>query len=260
MHNDHWWSSDQDSHETSTLIAELDRLAAERDRLSAELDAARRQIGALTESAGAGSEREELARVIQDTMSQELTSLVLAVKRGRRELRTGNTKGAAKQFNALEENLRRALTDTRKLVATGAPVGIVGGLTTALLALGDSAEQDSGISVIVRAQGTTGVTRATEEILLACAAVALSNVREHSGATTASVTVNSTHDSVVLRVADNGRGFDSEGSTTQGDATDAGTGSISALRAQLERAGGTLLVVSTVGNGTSMTATLPADH
>ena len=275
MKNDHRSSSEKGSHETSTLLAELDRLAAERDhlaaerdRLAAELDDTRRQISSLTESAGAGSERELLARVIQDTMSQELTSLVLAVKRGRRELRTGNAKGAAKQFNVLEENLRRALTDTRKLVATGAPVGIVGGLTTALVALADSAEQDSDLSVTVRAQGTSSLSSATEEMLLASATEALANVRAHSGATAASVTVNTTHDSVVLRVADNGCGFDAKalhGSATNNPTSkvdDAGarTGGIPDLRVALEKVGGTLLVVSTVGNGTSVTATLPAGH
>lgn len=265
MQNDDRSRSKQGAHETSTINSgrtELDRLSAERDRLAAELDDARRQIITLTESAGAGSQREQLARVIQDTMSQELTSLVLAVKRGRRELRTGNAKGAAKQFNVLEENLRRALTDTRTLVASGAavdPAGTGGGLTSALVALGDSAEQDSaahkgGLSVTVRAQGTPTLSRSAEEVLLASATEALANVRAHSGATAASVTVNTTHDSVVLRVADNGCGY----STSQVDDAGSRSGGISTLRAALEKVGGTLLVVSTVGNGTSVTATLPA--
>lgn len=280
MHNDHRSSSTEGSNETSPLNAELapaepanaelDRLSAERDRLAAELVDARRQISTLTESAGAGSQREQLARVIQDTMSQELTSLVLAVKRGRRELRTGNAKGAAKQFNVLEENLRRALTDTRTLVATGTPVAPAGsgGLTSALVALGDSAEQDSAahggaLSVTVRTQGTPSLSRSAEEILLACATEAIANVRAHSGATAASVTVNATYDSAVLRVADNGCGFDADASptvtfTSQGDDPGSRPGGISTVRAALEKVGGTLLIVSTVGNGTSVTATLPA--
>ena len=38
MKNDHRSSSEKGSHETSTLLAELDRLAAERDHLAAERD------------------------------------------------------------------------------------------------------------------------------------------------------------------------------------------------------------------------------
>jgi signal transduction histidine kinase len=260
MNSNHWWSSARRSRETSTLIAERDRLVIERDHLASELDVARREISALTEYAGADTERKQLARVIQDSMSQQLTSLVLAVKRGRRELRTGNAPGAAKQFNVLEENLRRALTETRQLVATGAPAKTIGGLTTALLGLGESVEGATGISVTVRAQGTASLDDITEALLLAGATVALDNVRAHSGATAASVTINTTHDGVVLRVADNGRGFDVDPGTRAGDNSSEGaTGGLVALRAQLEEAGGSLLVASTLGNGTSVTASLPAD-
>jgi signal transduction histidine kinase len=253
MDNNHWWNSGRRSRETSTLIAERDRLVSERDQLASELDVARREISALTAYAGADSERKQLARVIQDSMSQQLTSLVLAVKRGRRELRTGNAPGAAKQFNVLEENLRRALTETRQLVATGAPAGIIGGLTTALLALGEQVERESGISVTVRAQGTASLDDTTEMILLAGATEALENVRVHSGSSAASVTINTTHDGVVLRVADNGRGFDALTGAAQP------TGGFARLRSTLEEEGGTLLVVSTPGNGTSVIASLPAE-
>jgi signal transduction histidine kinase len=277
-----WWEVGRRSRENIALFAE-------RDRLAADLRVAEDRVAALTVGVGAGDERDRLARDIQDTIAQELTSLVLAVQRGRRELRSGNAPGAAKQFNILEENLRRSLKETRAMVASGAPVGVEGGLTIALDELGEAFENETGISVTVRARGTASLDPNVEALLLGAAKVALSNVHRHSEATAASITVSTTHGTVVLRVADNGRGFDTaalpagtpsastiEQATTApistftggeptgrrarraaGDSSTATGHGLAALRDVVELADGSLTVVSTVGNGTAVVASLP---
>jgi signal transduction histidine kinase len=274
MQTNRWWDVGRRSRENSALIVE-------RDRLAQELRSAEDRVAALTVGVGAGDERDRLARDLQDTIAQELTSLVLSVQRGRRELRSGNAPGAAKQFNILEENLRRSLKETRAMVAAGAPVGVEGGLTIALGELGEQFERTTGINVTVRAAGTASLDPNVEALLLGAAKVALTNVRAHSTATAASITVSSTHGSVVLRVADNGCGFDTSalaGSALPAQATDepaeaehlsrrarraAGDSStatghgLEALRDVLELADGSLTVVSTVGNGTAVIASLP---
>ncbi|PRY67075.1 histidine kinase/DNA gyrase B/HSP90-like ATPase [Glaciihabitans tibetensis] len=265
MQTKRWWDVGRRSRESIALFAE-------RDRLANELRIAEERVAALTEGVGAGDERDRLARDIQDTIAQELTSLVLAVQRGRRELRSGNAPGAAKQFNILEENLRRSLKETRAMVASGAPVGVEGGLTIALDELGEAFERDTGISVTVRARGTASLDPNVEALLLGAAKVALSNVHIHSEATAASITVSTTHGTVVLRVADNGRGFDTSalaaGTLSEhaaerpaggagGDSTTATGHGLHALRDVLDLADGSLTVVSTVGNGTAVIASLP---
>jgi signal transduction histidine kinase len=244
-------------------------LLAERDRLARELRSAEERIAELIVGVGAGDERDRLARDIQDTIAQELTSLVLAVQRGRRELRRGNAPGAAKQFTILEENLRRSLKETRALVASGAPVGVEGGLTIALDELGEEFERITGTTVTVRARGTASLDPNVEALLLGAAKVALANVRAHATATAASITVSTTHGTVVLRVADNGCGFDTsslaaaspdpadERAPHAGDSATATGHGLDALRDVLELADGSLEVVSTIGNGTAVIASLP---
>ncbi|MCU1405767.1 MAG: sensor histidine kinase [Glaciihabitans sp.] len=245
-------------------------LVAERDVLIEQLHAAQDQVAALGRDAGVLDERERLAREIHDTIAQDLTGLVLTAQRGRRALRSGNVPGAAEQFNILEDNARSALAETRGLVAAGAPVGVEGGLTTALNRLGERFERETGITVTVRAPGTAELDRASEVVLLRCAQEALANVRKHSNASAASVTVSTTHGTVVLRVADNGQGFDPAAVTVAGaklgaasrlapdddDAMASGFG-LAGLRERLALAHGNLTVVSSPGNGAALIATLP---
>jgi signal transduction histidine kinase len=226
-------------------------LVAERDQLAGDLRAAQARITSLTEAAVVLDERERLAREIHDTIAQDLTNLVLTVQRGRRELRYGNAPAAATQLVILEDSMRRALKDTRALVASGVPVGIEGGLTTALNQLGDQVENETGVSVTVRARGTAQLSTETESLLLHCAREALANIREHSGSTAASVTVSTTHGSAVLRVADNGRGFE-PGDNIPND----GRG-LAKMRDLLVTAHGSLTVVSSPGKGTALIASLP---
>jgi len=224
-------------------------LVDERDRLIEELQKAQDQVAALSRDAGVLDERERLAREIHDTIAQDLTGLVLTAQRGRRELRRGNAPGAAEQLSILEDNARAALVETRGLVAAGAPVGVEGGLTTALNRLGERFERETGVTVTVRAPGTAELDRDSEVVLLRCAQEALANVRKHSEATAASVTVSTAHDSVVLRIADNGRGFDTTVESS-------GFG-LNGMSDRLALAGGSLTVVSTPGQGTAVVASLP---
>ena len=224
-------------------------VVAERDALITELRQAQEQVAALSRDAGVLDERERLAREIHDTIAQDLTGLVLTAQRGRRELKSGNVPAAAEQLSILEDNARSALVETRGLVAAGAPVGVEGGLTTALARLGERFERETGITVTVRAPGTANLDRDREVVLLRCAQEALANVRKHSGATAAAITVSTTHGSVVLRVSDNGRGFDPDAART-------GFG-LDGLRDRLVLAHGSLSLVSSPGKGAALIASLP---
>jgi signal transduction histidine kinase len=226
-------------------------LAAERDQLAGDLRAAQAQIASLTQAAIVLDERERLAREIHDTIAQDLTTLVLTVQRGRRELRYGNAPAAATQLVILEDSMRRALKDTRALVASGVPVGIEGGLTTALVELGEQVESESGVSVTVRARGTADLSPDTEALLVQCAREALTNVRMHAEATAASMTVSTTHGSAVLRVADNGHGFDA------GDSIPKDGHGLARMRDQLVAVNGSLSVISTPGKGAAFVASVP---
>jgi signal transduction histidine kinase len=221
----------------------------ERQALLEQLEAAQEQLAALSRDAGASAERERLARELHDTIAQDLTGLVLTAQRGLRELRAGNSAAAEKQLEVLEENARNALTETRTLVASGAAVGVDGGgLAIALRRLAERFERETGIAVTVDADDAD-LDRDSEVVLLRCAQEALANVRKHSTATAAALTLTAADGHVELGVTDDGAGFDPAAPST-------GFG-IAGLRERLAPVRGTLAITASPGGGTTLVASLP---
>lgn len=232
-----------------TTIAEQ---SEERQRLLTELGAAQSRLAILSRDAGVASERERLAREIHDTIAQDLAGLVLTAQRGMRELRAGDPSAVEKQLQILEENARNALAETRALVASGAAVGADGGLATALRRLGERFERETGIAVTVSADDTAALDRDAEVVLLRCAQEALANVRKHSVAATASVTLVPRGEEIELKITDDGRGFDPS-------AESHGFG-LEGMRERLAFVNGSLAVTTSAGAGTTLIASLPAAH
>jgi signal transduction histidine kinase len=230
-----------------TGIAET---SAERKVLIDQLESAQEQLAALSRDAGVASERERLAREIHDTIAQDLTGLVLTAQRGLRELRLGNSAATEMQLGLLEENARNALTETRALVASGAAVGVDGGgLATALHRLAERFERETGIVIAVEADDSAALDRDGEVVLLRCAQEALANVRKHSTASAAALTLEVREAQVNLSISDDGSGFDPAGQST-------GFG-LAGLRDRLALVRGTLAVTTSPGGGTTLVASLP---
>ena len=224
----------------------------ERQALIDQLESAQEQLAALSRDAGAASERERLAREIHDTIAQDLTGLVLTAQRGLRELKAGNSAAVERQLGLLEENARNALTETRALVASGAAVGVDGGgLGIALRRLAERFERETGILVSVEADDAAALDRDAEVVLLRCAQEALANVRKHSTANAAVLTLTARDGQVDLCITDDGSGFDPA-------APSSGFG-LAGLRERLALVRGTLAVTASPGGGTTLIATLPRE-
>ena len=221
----------------------------ERARLLAELQAAQSELTALSMDAGITSERERLAREIHDTIAQDLTGLVLLAQRASRELQAGDTAATGERLALLEEGARTALAETRARVASTAPPSLAsGGIAASLERLGVRYERETSIAVTVLAEIDAPVDRDLEVVLLRCAQEGLANVRKHSHATAASITLTVAEDELRLLVTDNGAGFDPA-------AGSAGFG-LSGMRERLALVGGTLDVKSG-STGTSLQVILP---
>lgn len=209
-------------------ITHIATLSDERQQLLDQLRATQAELEAVSRDAGVTSERERMAREIHDTIAQELTGMVMLAQRARKET---DAAARAAQLTQLEETAREALTETRALIADGAPASLDAGLVAALERLTARFSQETGIAVTLAADDT-GLDRTTEVVVLRCAQEALSNVRKHSGAASASVTLQSGS----LTVSDNGHGFDPAASTN-------GYG-LSGMRDRLALVGGRLDVAS----------------
>ncbi len=211
-----------------------------RQRLLEKLTATQDRLAAVNREAGVVAERERLARDIHDTIAQDLTGMVMLAQRARQE-----TDATAREalLEQLEDTALEALTDTRALVADGAPAALDAGLVAALERLTSRFEQETNIPVALDADGA-GLDRPAEVVVLRCTQEALSNVRKHSGAPTASVTLS--HGTLII--SDTGRGFDPTAPTN-------GFG-LSGMRDRLALVGGSLDVVSGA-SGTTLTVSLP---
>jgi signal transduction histidine kinase len=233
-------------------ITSISEKSEERRHLLEQLEAAQEQLAALSRDAGASAERERLAREIHDTIAQDLTGLVLTAQRGLRELKSGNSAAVEKQLGVLEENARNALTETRALVASGAAVGVDGGgLAIALRRLAERFERETGIAITVEADDSASLDRDGEVVLLRCAQEALANVRKHSTARAAALTLTVADGRVDLGITDDGTGFDP-------GAPSSGFG-LAGLRDRLALARGTLAITASPGGGTTLVASLPGD-
>ena len=218
-------------------------------RMLEELQAAQSALASLNQAAGVTSERERLAREIHDTIAQDLTGLVLLAQRAGRELSAGDTAAASEQLTLLEEGARTALAETRALVASTAPPSLdEGGIAAALDRLAQRYERETAIAVTVRLDVETALHRDLEVVLLRCAQEGLANVRKHSGASRAALTLVARKSELSLRVADNGSGFEPA-------AVHSGYG-LSGMRDRLALVGGTLDVESGE-DGTTLLITLP---
>ena len=218
-----------------TWITRIATLSDERRELVEKLTAAQDELALLHRDAGVTDERARLAREIHDTIAQSLTGLVMLGQRARRELAGGGVQ--EETLELIETGARDALVETRSLVAASAPVELGGGLIDALDRLVGRFARETGIDLgggVAVLTEMRGLSRDDEVALLRCAQEGLANVRKHSGATRVSVAVGVDADATVLRVTDDGRGFDPE-------RVEAGFG-LRGLRERLALVGGELRV------------------
>jgi signal transduction histidine kinase len=115
----------------------------------------------------------------------------------------------------------------------------------------------TGIEVAVEIRGSFRALSASQRIaILRIVQEALANVREHSIATSVRVSVASGPEGVLLRVADNGEGFDV--AQTVVAAARRGRLGVVGMNERVRLLGGVFEIDSEPGEGTTITAALPA--
>lgn len=211
--------------------------------LDREVAAARADLAAAERRAGVLSERARLAGDLHDTLTQNLSSMVMQLEVAREAYRVGDLRGAANLDQALA-TARSGLADVRGLVWDLRPESLgADTLDRAVARLADRLGDESGVAVraVVTGERRDLPTR-TEVALLRVAEEALANVRKHARASTVTVTLSYLDGVVALDVCDDG-GLGLEG-----------------MRDRVEAAGGSLAVESAPGQGTSVAAQVPVER
>jgi two-component system, NarL family, sensor kinase len=212
----------------------VERLAASRQRLIADaLNAEER-------------ERQQLAESLHDHAIQNLLA-------ARHDLQEASDSQRHPALDRAEEALAAAVADLRSATFELHPhVLEQAGLESAIAAVAERNAERGGFRVTF----DHALSRASpdERLLYAAARELLSNVASHAGASEVRLTLTESDGNVVLRVADDGCGFDVDDLPAQ---LAQGHIGIASQRARIESAGGSLTVTSRPGRGTTTEVRVP---
>lgn len=213
------------------------------------------RLAATERREGTLAERQRLAMEIHDSLAQGLSSQQMLLQAADR-VWDANPDKARAHVRTAESFAERNLAEARRFVHDLAPADLAsgGGLVSALRGLA-SRESGAGLGpeVRVRVDGTPlALPDRVESALLRIAQGALANAGA-LGAEFVALTLSYLEDQVILDVADDGRGFDPDGSVARGVR---GHG-LPAMRARVRQLGGALMVESRAGEGTVVSAKVP---
>ncbi|WP_256837704.1 sensor histidine kinase [Ornithinimicrobium faecis] len=219
------------------------------------------QLVVQAREAGAQDERQRLAGEIHDTLAQGLAGIITQLQAAERSAGVqgpADMEGSAGVQGETDEHVARALglarsslTEARRSVQALAPQELrTAHLPHALRALAERWSADQGVRVQVEVTGAREpLSPALEVSLFRVAQESLTNVAKHAEASRVGVTLSYTGPEVLLDVRDDGRGF----------AKEVGTGfGLTSMRQRIRGVGGHVEVQSSTGEGTSVSARVPA--
>jgi two-component system sensor histidine kinase UhpB len=196
------------------------------------------------------AERLRVARGLHDEVGQVLTGVLLQLD----SLKGSDGATRQSEIEETKEAVRQALEEVRRIARELRPEMLEHlGLVSALTELSRKFADQSGIRVEQRfAEELPPLSDEAEIAVYRVAQESLTNVARHAGAKRVEVTLQPGTDSVVLRVADDGRGLPDSGTSANGH---------NGLRGMRERAilvGGALAVKRSDDGGVEIRLEVPA--
>jgi two-component system sensor histidine kinase UhpB len=213
----------------------LDRLETERRDSSSRALAAQE------------AERLRIAQGLHDEVGQALTGLLLQLD----AVAAAGDDDRRRRAEEAKASIRQALEEVRRIAQELRPELLEHlGLVSALTELSRSFSQASGIAVDRRFAGDLpGLSDDAELAIYRVAQEGLTNVARHAEASRVELTLESGADSVVLRVADNGRGM--------AVAANDGGGGLRGMRERAVLVGGALAVKRSSSGGVEIRLEVP---
>jgi signal transduction histidine kinase len=201
-------------------------------------------------------ERTRLAREIHDTLAQQLTGIVLELEAADTLLNRGSERRAMTSVEKARELARSALHEARRSVWNLRPAPLSAtGLVAAIGHEVEAWEERTGIPARFRARAVPqhpSLAPTAEVALLRIGQEALSNIARHGRADHVDVELRAQAQELILSVRDDGVGFDPAAGAPREDCF-----GLDGMAERARNAGGTLTVVSSPGQGTTVTTRLP---
>jgi signal transduction histidine kinase len=241
------------------MIGELANANHRLEEMIAENTGLQAQLLIQAREAGAGDERQRMAREIHDTLAQGLTGIITQLEAAQQ---TGREDERERRIDNAKRLARDSLAEARRSVQALRPQALEDSRLPEALA--DEVARWSATSGVAGEMKTTGQARLlhpeVEVTLLRVAQEALANVAKHAGAARAGVTLSYMEDVVSLDVRDDGAGFAVAqcNGHLAGETPASGGFGLIAMRQRVSRLAGQLEIESEPGAGTAVSASLPA--
>ncbi|GCE18479.1 HAMP domain-containing sensor histidine kinase [Dictyobacter kobayashii] len=238
---DQWSKGDFAARTIDTSEDELGQLMRQLNRMAEQLQQllrTRQQLASL-------EERNRLARDLHDSVKQQV--FVVAMQVGAIRLLMGKDIAVARQrLDDMEQLVREIQKELSALIRELRPVALEGrSLGQALQAYVKQWQDQTWIAANVDVEEPCVCSPNLEDALFRVAQEALSNVARHSNATQVQVQLQCSGELVVLRISDNGKGFQSDKLEKRG------VGLLS-MQERIHELGGQIEISSTTGKGTQI--------
>jgi two-component system sensor histidine kinase UhpB len=227
--------------------AEIAELVAVFNQMLDRLEAERRESGRRA-LAAQEAERLRISADLHDGVGQILTGVLLQLN-----ATVGSVSpGQRVELSETQQALHQALDEVRRIARELRPEMLEDlGLVSALTELATTFARQSRIRTVPRfATELPKLTRESELTVYRVAQESLTNVGRHANASRVELSLERDANCVVLRVADNGHGF-------QPGADPDRHGGIRGMRERAAYAGGTLAIRSASAGGVEVTLTVP---
>ncbi|MBS4056708.1 MAG: HAMP domain-containing protein [Bacteroidales bacterium] len=196
-------SNDEIGELTASFNEMASQLGQQKEMIATER---RRRLRSMLD--GQEQERQRLSKELHDGLGQSLVAIRMQIEgvEGRCDPESTDKLEKTKQF------LDQTIEETRRISNNLAPGGLMEfGLPTALRNLCSNLQEQSGKPVTFAVQGeAASLARKTLVYAFRIAQEALNNAVRHADCTNISLTVNTADKQMLIRIVDNGKGFDAD--------------------------------------------------
>jgi signal transduction histidine kinase len=201
------------------------------------------------------AERNRIARDLHDGPLQVLSGAGLSLEAVKLMVESDDPGRAAELLGYIVRELNDQSTELRRLMSDlRPPVLEERGLYPAVRELAGRLERETGIRTTVEEDGETEIPAEVQTLAYRVVQEALSNVAKHGEATEAAVRLQSKPGTIEVEVTDDGQGFDT---TKIREFLSGGKVGLASMRERTELVGGTFVIRSSPGQGTTIGAMLP---
>lgn len=237
---------------------DIPQMAEGLNALVTRLEEHNRQLRALSKRAISAQEeeRKRIARSLHDDSGQALTMLIINLER-LEKLITPDQSDLYQRINQTRLLASQSLAELRKIIHGLRPTMLDDlGLVPAIRWYARSTLEDVGIRVDVYASEDAGpINTEAKTTLFRIVQEAINNIVKHSAAKEATITLDENKNFYILKVQDDGHGFDVERSSEQ--AIRMHQWGLLGIRERAELVGGEVLVTSQEGLGTTIEVKVP---